>query len=246
MQLRICDSGEGVAAEKLERLFKPFSQADASISRRYGGTGLGLAICQQLASLLQGWIWMEGQSGLAGQAPPHWTSCGCATGSCFYFRWPVERVAAPAAESLPQQPLPAGLRILVAEDNAVNRRVIATMLEKLGYQATLVEDGAQAVQACGTEKFEVVFMDLQMPVLDGVSATRQIRSSPLAVQPWVIALTANAFREDRETSLAAGMDDFLSKPVRQIDVETALRRYADAYSRPSPLGSAQLRQNSQG
>ena len=224
-ELRICDSGEGVAAEKLERLFKPFSQADASISRRYGGTGLGLAICQQLATLLQGWIWMESRSGLAGQPPTSWTSCACSSGSCFYFRWPVDRVAAPALESRPQPALPSGLRILVAEDNGVNRRVIATMLEKLGYTATLVEDGQQAVEACSTQTFEIVFMDLQMPILDGVSATRQIRSSPLAVQPWVIALTANAFREDRETSLAAGMDDFLSKPVRQIDVEAALRRY---------------------
>ncbi len=224
-ELRIRDSGEGVPPEKLDRLFKPFSQADASISRRFGGTGLGLAICHQLAKLLRGWIWMESRAGRAGQPPEGWTSSANNPGSCFFFRWPVERIEAPALESLQHPPLPPGLRILVAEDNAVNRRVIATMLEKLGYAATLVEDGSKAVEACSQGAFQVVFMDLQMPVLDGVSATRQIRSAELAVQPWVIALTANAFREDRETSLAAGMDDFLSKPVRQADVEHALRRF---------------------
>ncbi|MBX3169849.1 MAG: response regulator [Candidatus Eremiobacteraeota bacterium] len=235
-ELRICDSGEGVAPEKLDRLFKPFSQADASISRRYGGTGLGLAICHQLAGLLGGAIWMESRSGVAGQAPPGWTRGASGSGSCFYFRWPVERVQAPATEALQHQPLPAGLRILVAEDNAVNRRVIATMLEKLGYAATLVEDGSQAVEACSSGSFQVVFMDLQMPVLDGVSATRRIRSAELPAQPWVIALTANAFREDREASLAAGMDDFLSKPVRQVDVEQALRRFAGTGTSPADAG----------
>ena len=224
-ELRICDSGEGVPAEKLNRLFQPFSQADASISRRYGGTGLGLAICRQLAGLLGGWIWMDGQSGVAGQPPEDWTRCAGETGSCFHFRWPVERVEAPALESSQRGPLPSELRILVAEDNAVNRRVIASMLEKLGYAPSIVEDGLQAVEACASGAFQVVFMDLQMPVLDGVSATRQIRSRSLPVRPWVVALTANAFREDREASLAAGMDDFLSKPVRQVDVEQALRRF---------------------
>ncbi|MBN9416338.1 MAG: response regulator [Candidatus Eremiobacteraeota bacterium] len=224
-ELRIRDSGEGVPAEKLDRLFQPFSQADASISRRYGGTGLGLAICWQFARLLNGWIWMVSRSGQAGQTPPGWQLQPCDQGSCFYFRWPVQRIEPPAVEAAQGTPLPPGLRILVAEDNAVNRRVIATILQKLGYQAQLVENGEQAVQACRQDPYEVIFMDIQMPILDVVSATRQLRSLELNPRPWVVALTANAFREDREASLAAGMDDFLSKPVRQIDVETALRRY---------------------
>lgn len=230
-ELRIRDTGEGVAVEKLDRMFQPFSQADASISRRYGGTGLGLAICQQFTRLLDGWLWMVSPSGQAGQAPPDWNPVPCDQGSCFYFRWPVQIIEPPVEKSALHNPLPAGLRILVAEDNAVNRRVIATMLEKLGYRARLVEDGQQALEACQEAPVDVLFMDLQMPVLDGFSATRQLRAQPLKPRPWVIALTANAFREDREASLAAGMDDFLSKPVRQADVEAALRRY---------LGSSEL------
>jgi len=224
-ELRISDSGAGVPAEKLDRLFKPFSQADASISRRYGGTGLGLAICRQLADLLGGSIWMVSGSLVAGQAPSDWTLKPRQQGSCFYFRWPVERIEAPAARAAEESTLPRALRILVAEDNAVNRRVIGSMLEKLGYQAELVEDGVRAVEVCAGGGFQVIFMDLQMPELDGVSATRQIRTLNLTPRPWVIALTANAFREDREMSLAAGMDDFLTKPVRLLDVEQALRRY---------------------
>lgn len=224
-ELRVSDSGSGVPAEKLDRLFKPFSQADASISRRYGGTGLGLAICRQLAELLGGTIWMVSGCQAAGQSPPDWTPKPRQQGSCFYFRWPVKRIEAPATAAAELAPLPRPLRILVAEDNAVNRRVIGSMLEKLGYQAELVEDGAQAVAACGRAGFEVIFMDLQMPELDGVSATRRIRELKGSPRPWVIALTANAFREDREMSLAAGMDDFLTKPVRLQDVEQALRRY---------------------
>lgn len=223
-ELRVSDSGPGVPAEKLDRLFKAFSQADASISRRYGGTGLGLAICHQLADLLGGSIWMVSGSQRAGQFPVDSTFMAREAGSCFYFRWPVQLIEAPATVSEEQAPLPQALRILVAEDNAVNRRVIGTMLEKLGYQAELVKDGAQAVEACSRANFEVIFMDLQMPELDGLSATRRIRSLELSPRPWVIALTANAFREDRETSLAAGMDDFLTKPVRLQDVEQALRR----------------------
>ena len=157
---------------------------------------------------------MAGRSGLTGQVPDGWTPVLCGQGSCFYFRWPVMRIDAPEVEAAQNGPLPTDLRILVAEDNAINRRVIATMLAKLGYQAHLVEDGEQAVQACLTGSFQIVFMDLQMPILDGISATHEIRSQELIVRPWVIALTANAFREDREVSFAAGMDDFLSKPVR--------------------------------
>ncbi|MFN8609748.1 MAG: ATP-binding protein [Vulcanimicrobiota bacterium] len=227
-ELKVSDSGAGVAPDKLNRLFLPFSQADASISRRYGGTGLGLAICRQLAILQGGWIWMLSGSGSAGQAPPGFRGQAPEQGSTFYFRWPLPRVEAPSRDSSQLVQLPQELRILVAEDNAVNRRVIAAMLEKLGYSPRLVQDGEQALQACSEENFEVIFMDLQMPALDGLSATRRLREMELARRPWIIALTANAFREDREISAAAGMDDFLSKPVRQKDVEEALRRFAAA------------------
>ena len=224
-ELQVADSGSGVPLDKLNRLFQPFSQADASISRRFGGTGLGLAICRQLAKLLGGWIWMLSPSGGAGEPPSGFAEDLPAQGSVFYFRWPLPRVEAPPDRSVQRAELPKDLRILVAEDNAVNRRVIAAMLEKLGYRPVLVENGEQAVHACRDGTFDVIFMDLQMPILDGLSATRQIRQLELTEQPWMIALTANAFREDREISASAGLDDFLSKPVRQRDVEDALLRF---------------------
>ncbi|MBS2040072.1 response regulator [bacterium] len=231
-EIRVQDSGTGVPADKLNRLFLPFSQADASISRRYGGTGLGLAICRQLAVLQGGWIWMQSQGGHAGMVPPDFSARPPQAGSTFYFRWPLPPVEVPSRGLSQTVQLPPQLSVLVAEDNAVNRRVIAAMLEKLGYQPKLVADGEQAVAACSESSFQVLFMDLQMPVLDGLSATRRIREMNLTEPPWIIALTANAFREDREISAAAGMDDFLSKPVRQQDVEEALRRFTARARKP--------------
>jgi len=225
LEICVCDGGPGVPPDKMHRLFQPFSQVDASISRRYGGTGLGLAICWQLSRLHQGKLWLVSGAGSAGDVPGDFCVQPIDSGCHFYFRWPARPCQAPDAQAESRPVLPTELRILVVEDNRVNRRVIAGLLEKLGYQAELVENGRQALQACEEQTFDVILMDLQMPEMDGLTATRQIRQLNKGLRPWVVALTANALVEDRDKSLEAGMDDFLSKPLRLSDLQEALARW---------------------
>jgi TMAO reductase system sensor TorS len=204
VRFEVTDTGIGIDEREQVRLFEKFSQADTSITRRYGGTGLGLAICRELVALMDGEIGVTSQHGV---------------GSTFWFEVPL----ALARSSLPQPteasrpvPLTASrtLRILVAEDNAINQRFALALLQKAGHQATVVENGHQAVAAVRDGDYDVVLMDVQMPDLDGVGATRQIRALP---PPWnlipIIALTAHAVAGFKEEYLAAGMDDYVTKPI---------------------------------
>lgn len=202
----VADSGIGIEADRLGRLFQAFSQVDVSTTRRYGGTGLGLAICSRLCQAMNGEITVSSQPGL---------------GSTFAFeigmgigQAPVSLSDSPAAAA--PALLPA-LSVLVVEDNPVNQKIALSLLARLGIEADLSEDGRQAVDRVAQGRYDIILMDMQMPVLDGIDATREIRSLSLPRQPWIIALTANAFETDRERCIQAGMDDFLSKPFR-IDV----------------------------
>ena len=202
----VTDSGIGIPPDRVGRLFQAFSQVDVSTTRRYGGTGLGLAICSRLCQAMNGEITVRSQPGL---------------GSTFAFeidmglaQAPVSTGANPAVA--PPQTLPL-LSVLVVEDNPVNQKIALSLLARLGIEADLAEDGRQAVDRVAAGRYDIVLMDMQMPVLDGIDATREIRSLSLARQPWIIALTANAFETDRDRCIQAGMDDFLSKPFR-IDV----------------------------
>jgi PAS domain S-box-containing protein len=214
----VSDTGIGISPEGMDRLFKSFSQVDASMTRRFGGTGLGLAISKRLTELMGGTMWVESQPG---------------SGSIFSFTVLVEPRATPKS-GVPRST--AGefdatlggrcpLRVLVAEDNPVNQRVATLLLQRLGYRATIAGNGLEAVAALELAEYDVILMDVEMPEIDGCEATRRIRAKRQApVRPWIIALTAGAMPEDRVRAMAAGMNDFLTKPVRTEALAAALAR----------------------
>ncbi|MDP8904831.1 MAG: GAF domain-containing protein [Chloroflexota bacterium] len=214
------DTGLGITADQMSRLFQSFSQADASMARRFGGTGLGLAISRRLAELMGGRVWAESE-GVPGK------------GSTFHFTLlareaqTAEVAAADRREQepvAPAQPLPA-LRLLLAEDNAVNQKLALRLLERMGLRADVAADGNEAIAAIERERYDVVLMDVQMPEMDGLTATREIVARwSRAERPWIVAMTANAMAGDREACLAAGMDDYVSKPIRSDELRAALAR----------------------
>ena len=209
------DTGIGIAPDQKERLFKLFSQADVSITRRYGGTGLGLAISQKLVQLMGGEIIVESVYG---------------EGDTFQFSIPVLHSDKPTvSQNLksgpPLENFALGklcpLKILIAEDNKVNQQVIQLILHRLGYETVIASNGQEVLNLLDQDAFDLLLMDIQMPVLSGLEATRIIkeRSGP---KPRIIALTANATREDRSICLEAGMDDYLAKPVRRDRLATVI------------------------
>ncbi|HEY9663082.1 MAG TPA: ATP-binding protein, partial [Allocoleopsis sp.] len=223
IQFAVHDTGIGIPANRLDRLFKPFSQIDASITRHYGGTGLGLVISQRLCELMGGRLWVESEM-------DH--------GSTFYFTVAVS-VANPSvsltSKGMPgtrtptnqKQPLAERLplQILLAEDNDVNQKVALLQLQHLGYRADLATNGLEVLAALRHRTYDVVLLDIQMPELDGLSTARQIcQEWQPDRRPWLIAMTANAMQGDRQRCLEAGMDDYLSKPVRLEALVQALNR----------------------
>jgi len=211
------DTGIGIPADRLDRMFKAFSQADSSTTRQYGGTGLGLAICARLCEAMGGGIAVDSRPG---------------GGSVFRFHIELQPGVMPAAR--PASPagsgeVPSSVRVLVVDDNTINLRLATGMLGKLGITADAAANGQEAVDKVRAGSYDVVLMDMQMPVMDGVEATRHIRALELPVQPSIIAVTANAFDSDREHCLEAGMDDFITKPFSMDD----LRRKLASFRRPT-------------
>ena len=199
--LEVEDTGIGIPPEQQQQIFEPFHQADVSTTRTHGGTGLGLAIVAELVKLMDGSVELESR-------PGH--------GTLFRVRLPLAPVATPevAAPVLPAECDAPSLRILVAEDNAVNQLVTSRLLEKRGHRVTVVPDGCAALAALRDAEFDLVLMDVQMPVMDGLEATRAIRAAETgATRLPIIALTAHAIRGDEETLLDAGMDAYVPKPV---------------------------------
>ncbi len=200
VELAVEDSGIGIPADKLPLLFQNFVQVDSSTTRLYGGTGLGLAICRRLAEAMGGAISCTSVPG---------------KGSTFTVTLPLTPAAAPAeAVDDPRETLAEGVRVLVAEDNRVNQKVVLGLLGKLGVEATVAHNGQEAVEACERERFDLVLMDCQMPMLDGYGATRQILEKLGAAAPPIVALTAHAMESDRAQCLEAGMSGHMTKPVQ--------------------------------
>lgn len=214
VRIRVADTGIGIPADRLHRLFKPFSQVDASTTRRYGGTGLGLAISHHIVSLLGGEIDVTSVPG---------------QGTTFEVTLCLQAGTDTVVDTDAQhaRTVPSTLRILVAEDDKVNQLVLGKMLDRLGYTATIVGDGLSAIEALGRARYDVVLMDVQMPRLDGVGATQRIRAQlPEAEQPVIVAVTASALEGDREKLLATGMDLYLSKPIQLQALATTLTEVA--------------------
>ncbi|MGJ8649426.1 MAG: ATP-binding protein [Opitutaceae bacterium] len=218
IEFEVRDTGIGMNKQQLQRLFRPFSQGDTSTTRKYGGTGLGLAICKRLAEAMGGRVWVTSKEG---------------EGTSFFTRLPLKistqvEPEIPAKEAKVVKVLDTGdsdakpgelypLTIAVAEDNAANQRVLMIMLKRLGWQAAFSENGAQLIDHLKGNPVDLVFMDLQMPVMDGIEATARIREGEAGEahkDVKIIALTANALQGDEERCLEAGMNAYMSKPIK--------------------------------
>jgi signal transduction histidine kinase/ActR/RegA family two-component response regulator len=228
----VLDSGQGIAVEQRGRLFQAFSQVDDSSTRRHGGTGLGLAICKSLTELMDGWVSYEPREG---------------GGSCFRFAMVLDAVADAPAGALPgpqaskRRPAPtpdgdAPRRILVVEDNPTNQRVVCLLLKAWGHDFEVAADGMEAVTACRRERFDAILMDCQMPVMDGLEATRRIRQIPGdRGRAPIVAVTAGGDLGSRHECLAAGMDDYLTKPISAPKLREVLEAQLAANQELSPV-----------
>jgi PAS domain S-box-containing protein len=219
IQFAVSDTGIGIPTDHHDSLFQSFSQVDSSITRQYGGTGLGLALCKQLTEMMGGRIWVESQPGL---------------GSTFFFT-----IAAPVVGAAPADlhgktavDLKMGhhhpLRILLAEDHGINQKMVLMLLKRLGYDADVVSSGVEAIAALHRQPYDVILMDVNMPEMDGIKATKQIRAVFSEMRPRIIAMTASAMMGDRDRCLEAGMDDYVTKPFR-------LQEFIEALNRCQPL-----------
>ena len=215
LRFEVSDTGIGIAHDRLGVIFESFSQADGSTTRRYGGTGLGLAISRELVTLMRGEIGVES---VLGKGSTFWFTVRLSPGT--------KRTADEPAlvRELPEKP-GQGLHVLLAEDNAVNQRVVVRILERLGCRVDLACNGHEAVVATRTRRYDLVLMDQHMPEMDGIEATREIRQQEGTRTP-IVALTASILQEDRERCFAAGMDDFLAKPIGSDDLRALLDRTA--------------------
>jgi PAS domain S-box-containing protein len=234
LRFEVVDTGIGIAQEDAARLFAPFTQADTSTSRKYGGTGLGLSISKRLVEAMGGTIGVESELG---------------KGSRFWFTVPIHRaqvetgpvpIARPEAgvdsarRGTPRLEVARHARILVAEDNRTNQLVALKMLQRLGLDADAVANGREALAALESASYSLVLMDCQMPEMDGFEATRRIREGAAATRDLpVIAMTANAMKGDREECLAAGMNDYVAKPVAIAALAAVLKRWLPASDRPA-------------
>ena len=229
LKFEVVDHGVGISPESVEKLFKPFTQADASTTRKFGGTGLGLSIAKQLVALMGGQIGVGSALGV---------------GSTFWFTLRVGKQPTPTAShdkangstakgtgtsnsvfDLIRQLSPGSeYKVLVAEDNAVNQRLIQMQLRNFGVKVEIARDGREAVEKIEDGNYDLVMMDCHMPEMDGFEATRKIRENPKFARLWIIALTADAMDGAREKCLASGMNDYVSKPVRKADLVAAFKR----------------------
>ena len=224
LRFEVQDTGTGIPAEALERLFVPFEQADSSITRKHGGTGLGLAIVRQLARLMGGEAGAQSTLG---------------SGSTFWFTARLRKETRPEVARIFKATSPeaallrdhASARVLLVDDDPVNREIAVAILHTVFDRVDVAREGNEAVRMAGLRPYDLILMDMQMPGIGGLEATRRIRMQPGGTDSVIVALTANAFAEDKAACFAAGMDEFLSKPVKvEALFETLLRGLLDHQS----------------
>lgn len=244
LKFSVTDTGLGIAADAKGKLFSVFTQADASTSRKFGGTGLGLAICKRIVEGLGGEIGFSSEEGVGscfyfalpmtylggtetGLAKP----CTVQTMELFQPLTSLELMPESLSVIDDAQPLldvdlPSRLRVLVVEDNRVNQKVAMGLLSKLNQEVLIAENGIEALALLENEAVDLIFMDMQMPIMDGLEAARAIRSSGKVFKDVsIVAMTANAMKEDRENCLAAGMNDYLSKPIKKAELEAMVKKW---------------------
>lgn len=211
LEFKVSDTGIGIPDNKLEAIFEPFSQVDNFMTRNYEGTGLGLAISKKLVNVMGGNIWVKKKEG---------------PGTTFVFTVLLKKYHQPPKPNACDdqlESLPDPLQILIAEDNEINQIVLRKILEKQGHAVTVVTNGHDVLRAVEQASYDIVFMDVQMPGLNGLEATRKLRATvPKDQCPMIVAVTANALKDDREICLAAGMDDYISKPIKSKPVLAVL------------------------
>ncbi|GBO55883.1 hypothetical protein APA_4033 [Pseudanabaena sp. lw0831] len=227
LKFAIADTGFGIKGDRIDRLFQPFTQADASISRKYGGTGLGLAISKRLVELMNGTIWVESFGQVGGNPPADWKPLRDTQGSTFYFEIVVltsQTIYQPLGATNKKSAIDRQfaekfpLKILLVEDNKVNQMVANSILKKLGYQINdIANDGLEALQALQNNTYDLILMDLQMPKMDGITTTKIIRTELMSQVP-IVAMTADVMTEVRQACFDVGMNDYVSKPINIAEI----------------------------
>lgn len=232
IEFTVKDTGIGISPEKCGRLFQPFSQLDSSMTRKYGGTGLGLAICKSLVSMMGGEIRVESME---------------EKGATFVFTIQATVPEAELVGGVEKEETSQALmaeqeqrRVLIVDDHPINQRLMVSMLHKLGFEADVAEDGRQAVALSLRHAYEFIFMDLQMPVMDGLEATAEIRQGggPSASSAVIIAMTANVMEGIQSRCLASGMNDYISKPLKMSSIKGMISRYSGTDSMLSESGTS--------
>ena len=213
VRISVVDSGIGIMEASQRRLFEKFTQLDSSTTRRYSGTGLGLAISKELAHLMNGSVGIRSKPG---------------EGSTFWVELPLQpanTLPASAQSARPRKGGAVNCRVMLVEDNAVSRKLAAAMLERIGCEVTCADDGRQALALLESDRWDLILMDCQMPGLDGYSAAREIRGRTDHPRIPIVAITANAGPADREQCLNAGMDDYITKPLRSEVLHAVVERW---------------------
>ena len=239
VEVSVKDSGIGISAEELVRLFQPFSQADASTTRKYGGTGLGLVISKTLVEMMGGQVSVDSNVGQGTRVAFTLRLPKRTSNDVDFLPGQLNHASESHAIKLRSRETGGKLRVLIVDDGDINRKLAKILMEQLGGETDLAENGAQAVDACNRNAYDLILMDAHMPIMDGVEATRRIRDSEKGGKrhTCIIALTANALSGDRERYLAAGMDEYLSKPINEMALVSLLKKLdltvAESISTPS-------------